>query len=78
MDILSGFLLVKATNISYIRLSYYTPVKGFIELCGEIGMYVGNEVSLGAALQRSYENGCERYTGFGGVSILLNVDLQKK
>ncbi|WP_255204140.1 glycoside hydrolase family 2 TIM barrel-domain containing protein [Bacteroides caecimuris] len=55
MDILLGFLFVKATNINYIRLSHYTLAKGFIELCDEIGMYVGNEVLLGAALQRSYE-----------------------
>lgn len=65
---LQDLTLMKAANINYIRLSHYTPAKGFIELCDEMGMYVGNEVSLGgagnlmydpscsgAALQRSYE-----------------------
>ena len=60
--------MMKAANINYIRASHYTPAKGFIELCDELGMYVGNEVSMGgagdlvydpsyydAALQRTYE-----------------------
>lgn len=65
---LQDLTLMKAANINYIRLSHYTPAKGFIELCDEMGMYVGNEVSMGgagnlmydpshsgAALLRSYE-----------------------
>lgn len=65
---LQDITLMKAANINYIRLSHYTPAKGFIELCDEMGMYVGNEISLGGAgnlmydpsfsnavLQRSYE-----------------------
>lgn len=65
---LQDIKLMKAANINYIRLSHYTPARGFIELCDEMGMYVGNEVSLGGAddlmhdpsfssavLQRSYE-----------------------
>ncbi|MFT4176982.1 MAG: glycoside hydrolase family 2 TIM barrel-domain containing protein [Luteolibacter sp.] len=60
--------LMKAANINYIRLAHYTPAEGFIKLCDEMGMYVGNEVSIGGAadllydpsfsgavLQRSYE-----------------------
>ena len=59
---------MKAANIIYLRLSHYTPAEGFIELCDSMGMYVGNEVTLGGAgdlmydpsfsgavLQRSYE-----------------------
>lgn len=65
---LKDLTLMKAANINYIRLSHYTPARGFIELCDELGMYVGNEVSMGGAenlmydpsfsgavLQRSYE-----------------------
>jgi len=65
---LQDIKLMKAANINYVRMSHYTPAKGFIELCDEMGMYVGNEVSLGgagsrmndpsysgAALVRSYE-----------------------
>lgn len=60
--------MMKAANINYVRASHYAPAKGFIELCDELGMYVGNEVSMGgagdlvydpsyydAALQRAYE-----------------------
>lgn len=65
---LQDLLLMKAANINYIRCSHYTPSKGFIELCDSLGMYVGNEVSIGgaknlkfdpsfpsAALSRTYE-----------------------
>jgi beta-galactosidase len=41
--------LMKAANINYIRLSHYTPAKGFIELCDSMGMYLGNEVNMGSA-----------------------------
>lgn len=59
--------LMKAANINYIRLAHYPPAKGFVELCDEMGMYLGNEVSMGgggklydpsmagAVLLRSYE-----------------------
>ena len=30
---LQDLTLMKAANINYIRLSHYTPAKGFIELC---------------------------------------------
>ena len=65
---LEDLTLMKAANINYLRLSHYTPAEGFIELCDSMGMYVGNEVTLGGAgdlmydpsfsgavLQRSYE-----------------------
>lgn len=65
---LQDIQLMKAANINYIRMAHYTHAKGFIDLCDEFGMYVGNEVSLGgaghrmsdpsyagAALLRSYE-----------------------
>lgn len=65
---LQDLLLMKAANINYIRCSHYTPSKGFIELCDSLGIYVGNEVSIGgaknlkfdpsftsAALSRAYE-----------------------
>lgn len=41
--------LMKAGNINYVRLSHYAPAEGFIQLCDELGMYVGAEVSLGGA-----------------------------
>lgn len=65
---LQDITMMKAANINYIRLAHYTPAQGFIELCDELGMYLGNEVSLGGAgdlmhdpsfasgvLQRTYE-----------------------
>ncbi|WP_084442014.1 glycoside hydrolase family 2 TIM barrel-domain containing protein [Termitidicoccus mucosus] len=65
---LQDITLMKAANINFVRLAHYTPARGFIELCDELGMYVGNEVSIGgagdlmydpsfsaAALQRSHE-----------------------
>ena len=65
---LEDLTLMKAANINYLRLWHYTPAEGFIELCDSMGMYVGNEVTLGGAgdlmydpsfsgavLQRSYE-----------------------
>lgn len=60
--------LMKAANINYIRMAHYAHAQGFVELCDELGMYVGEEVSLGgggdlmydpsfsgAVLQRTYE-----------------------
>ena len=44
---LEDLTLMKAANINYLRLSHYTPAEGFIELCDSMGMYVGNEVTLG-------------------------------
>lgn len=41
--------LMKEANINFIRLAHYPPAKGFIELCDEMGMYVGNEVPFGYA-----------------------------
>ena len=46
---LQDIRLMKAANINYVRMSHYTPAKGFIELCDELGLYVGNEVTLGGA-----------------------------
>ncbi|MFT3751809.1 MAG: glycoside hydrolase family 2 TIM barrel-domain containing protein [Paludibacter sp.] len=65
---LQDLLLMKAANINYIRMCHYAPAKGFVELCDSLGMYVGEEISIGGAesliydpslsgavLQRSYE-----------------------
>lgn len=65
---LQDIKLMKAANINYIRMAHYAHAQGFVELCDEMGMYVGEEVSLGgggdlmydpsfsgAVLQRSYE-----------------------
>lgn len=65
---LKDLTLMKEANINYIRIAHYTPAKGFVELCDSLGMYIGNEVSLGGAgtimydpsmidavLQRTYE-----------------------
>ncbi|MBQ9357199.1 MAG: glycoside hydrolase family 2 [Prevotella sp.] len=68
---LADLTLMKQANINYIRAAHYQHAKGFIELCDSIGMYVGEEVSLGGAgtrmfdpsfvapvLQRTYETVC--------------------
>ncbi|MCE5177598.1 MAG: beta galactosidase jelly roll domain-containing protein [Porphyromonadaceae bacterium] len=39
--------MMKAANINYVRTAHYAHAKGFIELCDQMGMYVGEEVSLG-------------------------------
>lgn len=39
--------LMKEANINFIRLAHYPSAKGFIELCDEMGMYVGNEIAMG-------------------------------
>lgn len=65
---LKDLTLMKEANINYIRIAHYTPARGFVELCDSLGMYIGNEVSLGGAgtimydpsmidavLQRTYE-----------------------
>jgi len=39
--------LMKAANINFIRLAHYPPAKGFLELCDEMGMYVGDEIAMG-------------------------------
>ena len=65
---LQDLKLMKAANINYIRMCHYAPAKGFVELCDSMGMYVGEEISIGGAesqiydpslagaiLQRSYE-----------------------
>ena len=65
---LQDIQMMKEANINYIRCAHYTPAKGFVELCDSLGMYLGNEVSLGGAgmlmydpsmidgvLQRTYE-----------------------
>lgn len=44
---LQDLKLMKAANINYVRTAHYPPAKGFIELCDEIGMYVGEEISIG-------------------------------
>lgn len=46
---LEDLKLMKEANINFIRLSHYTPAEGFVQLCDELGMYLGNEVSLGGA-----------------------------
>lgn len=52
---LEDITLMKEANINYIRLSHYTPARGFIELCDSLGMYCGNEVSLGGAEEQMYD-----------------------
>lgn len=66
---LKDLKLMKQANINYIRACHYQSAKGFIELCDSIGMYVGEEVSMGSnnrsvyfsenhigqSLQRAYE-----------------------
>lgn len=65
---LKDITMMKEANINYIRCAHYTPAKGFVDLCDSLGMYLGNEVSLGGAgmlmydpsmidgvLQRTYE-----------------------
>lgn len=52
---LQDITLMKEANINYIRMAHYTHAKGFIELCDEMGMYVGNEVSLGGAGDLMYD-----------------------
>ncbi|MFT4090087.1 MAG: glycoside hydrolase family 2 TIM barrel-domain containing protein [Asticcacaulis sp.] len=52
---LEDLTLMKAANINYIRLAHYTHARGFIELCDEMGFYVGNEVSIGGAAQLIYD-----------------------
>ncbi|HSC55282.1 MAG TPA: glycoside hydrolase family 2 TIM barrel-domain containing protein [Phnomibacter sp.] len=46
---LQDILLMKAANINYIRMAHYQHAKGFVELCDSLGMYVGEEVSIGGA-----------------------------
>ncbi|NDW11482.1 glycoside hydrolase family 2 [Bacteroides sp. 214] len=52
---LQDITMMKAANINYIRMAHYTHARGFIELCDEMGMYVGNEVSLGGASMLMYD-----------------------
>ncbi|WP_300600752.1 glycoside hydrolase family 2 TIM barrel-domain containing protein [Niabella sp.] len=52
---LQDLKLMKAANINYIRCSHYTPAKGFIELCDSLGMYIGNEVSIGGAKNLKFD-----------------------
>lgn len=65
---LEDLKLMKAANINYIRLAHYPPAEGFLDLCDEMGMYVGDEIPMGfgdfkindpayatAVMQRSYE-----------------------
>lgn len=44
---LQDLKLMKAANINYVRTAHYAPARGFIELCDELGMYVGEEISIG-------------------------------
>lgn len=52
---LQDIKLMKDANINYIRMAHYPHTKGFIELCDELGMYVGEEVSLGGAAELMYD-----------------------
>jgi beta-galactosidase len=52
---LQDIKLMKAANINYIRMAHYAHAQGFIELCDELGMYVGEEVSLGGAAELMYD-----------------------
>lgn len=53
---LEDIKLMKAANINYIRMAHYTPAQGFIELCDELGMYVGEEVSIGGGGDLMYDS----------------------
>lgn len=46
---LKDLKLMKQANINYIRACHYQHARGFIEMCDSIGMYVGEEISLGGA-----------------------------
>lgn len=46
---LKDITMMKEGNINYIRACHYQHAKGFIEMCDSLGMYVGEEVSLGGA-----------------------------
>ncbi|WP_221406059.1 glycoside hydrolase family 2 TIM barrel-domain containing protein [Epilithonimonas lactis] len=52
---LQDIKLMKAANINYIRMAHYANAQGFVELCDEMGMYVGEEVSLGGAGELMYD-----------------------
>lgn len=53
---LQDIKLMKTANINYIRMAHYAHAQGFIELCDELGMYVGEEVSLGGAAELMYDS----------------------
>ena len=53
---LQDIKLMKEANINYIRMAHYAHAKGFVELCDEMGMYVGEEVSLGGAGELMYDS----------------------
>ena len=42
-------MLMKEANINYVLAAHYAHARGFINLCDELGMYVGEEVSIGGA-----------------------------
>src|SRR5574344_1600746 len=46
---LTDLKLMKQGNINYVRACHYQHAQGFIDLCDSIGMYVGEEISLGGA-----------------------------
>ncbi|WP_207764295.1 glycoside hydrolase family 2 protein [Flavobacterium alvei] len=52
---LQDIKLMKAANINYIRMAHYPHSQGFIALCDELGMYVGEEISLGGAAELMYD-----------------------
>jgi len=52
---LQDIRLMKAANINFIRMAHYPHARGFVELCDELGMYVGQEVSLGGAGRLMYD-----------------------
>lgn len=52
---LKDLTLMKQANINYIRAAHYQHAKGFIEMCDSVGMYVGEEVSLGGAGTRMFD-----------------------
>ncbi len=46
---------MKEANINYVRAYHYQHAQGFIELCDSIGMYVGEEISIGGAGGKMYD-----------------------
>lgn len=65
---LKDLTLMKQANINYVRACHYQHAKGFIEMCDSIGMYVGEEVSLGGAGQRLYD------PAFAGPALLRTYE----
>ena len=65
---LEDLRLMKAAHINYVRACHYQHAKGFVELCDSMGMYVGEEISLGGADKLMYN------PSFVGSAMLRTVE----